>query len=75
MVSAYSPFSSQEEWNLSQTKGTRLAVSLCAEEYLEERIEALNQRLTWVSNNLDSLEGINIEKAKLRVERLEKRYT
>ena len=63
---------SQEDWKLSRTKGTRLAVSLSAEEYLKERIEALNQRLTWVSNNLDSLEGINIEKAKLRVERLEK---
>lgn len=62
----------KDEWTTTHLKETRLAVRSSAEEYLEERREALAQRLTWVSNNLDSLEGVNIEKAKLRVDRLEK---
>jgi hypothetical protein len=62
---------SKEEWEKAHTTGTRLAVSLSTEEYLRERTEALTQRLTWVSRNLDALEGISIERAKLRVDRLE----
>ncbi len=62
----------QHEWTTTHLKESRLAVRSSAEEYLEERREALAHRLTWVSNNLDSLEGVNIENAKLRVDRLEK---
>jgi len=62
----------KNEWTTTSLKETRLAVRSSAEEYLEERRKALAERFTWVSNNLDSLEGVNIEKAKLRVDRLEK---
>lgn len=63
---------SKDAWATTRLTETRLAVRSSAEEYLEERREALAKRLTWVSNNLDGLEGLNIEKAKLRVDRLEK---
>lgn len=63
---------SKEEWASIPLYETRLAVQSTAEEYLEERREALAKRLTWVSNNLDSLEGLNIKKDKLRVDRLER---
>ncbi|MEQ6375951.1 Tn3 family transposase [Bacillaceae bacterium S4-13-56] len=62
----------KNEWKTTNLKDTRLAVRSTAEEYLEERGKALAERFTWVSNNFDSLEGVNIEKAKLRVDRLEK---
>ena len=62
----------KNEWTTTSLKETRLAVRSSAEEYLEERRKALAERFTWVSNNLDSLEGVNIEKGKLRVDRLEK---
>lgn len=62
----------KNEWTTTNSKETRLAVRSSAKEYLEERRKALAERFTWVSNNLDSLEGVNIEKAKLRVDRLEK---
>ncbi|WP_458413360.1 Tn3 family transposase [Schinkia sp. CFF1] len=63
---------SKGEWTTTHLSETRLAVQSSAEEYLEERRQALAKRLTWVSNNLDGLEGINIKKDKLRVDRLER---
>lgn len=62
----------KDEWIATRSTETRLAVRSSAEEYLEERRQSLAQRLTWVSNNFDSLEGVSIEKTKLRVDRLEK---
>jgi TnpA family transposase len=63
---------SSQEWEKAKINGHRLSTSLSAQDYLDERLEALSKRLTWVSNNLDSLEGININKSKLHVDRLEK---
>lgn len=63
---------SKQEWSDARTSGTRLAVSLSSEEYLQERYEALSKRLQWVSDHLHELEGVSIEKEKLRVDRLEK---
>ncbi|WP_264806715.1 Tn3 family transposase [Cytobacillus sp. NCCP-133] len=62
----------KNEWKTTRLTETRLAVRSSAEEYLKERRNALDQRLTWVSNNIDSLEGVNIDKTRLRVDRLEK---
>lgn len=63
---------SSEEWKKTKINGHRLSTSLSAKDYLDERSEALSKRLTWVSNNLDSLDGININNSKLHVNRLEK---
>ncbi len=62
----------KKDWTTTRLTETKLAVRSSADEYIEERRKSLAQRLTWVSNNLDSLEGVNIEKAKIRVDRLEK---
>lgn len=63
---------SQNEWKSIHTTGSRLAVSLNVEEYLEERTTSLIHRLRWISKNIDELEGVNFEKGKLHVHRLEK---
>ncbi|EGO9014440.1 Tn3 family transposase, partial [Enterococcus faecalis] len=62
----------KEDWKATNLEETKLAVRSSAEVYLEEQRKALIQRLTWISNNLDDLEGVNIEKSKLRLDRLEK---
>lgn len=62
----------KEEWNKARIGGNRLAVSVSAQDYIKERTEALHKRLKWITNNLDSLDGINLEKSKIQVERLEK---
>ena len=63
---------SKEDWNHMTQATTKLAVSLSAEEYLEERTESSIKRLNWVSNNVDDLEGVNVKNGKLHIERLEK---
>ncbi|CAM4453494.1 Tn3 transposase DDE domain-containing protein [Paenibacillus xylanexedens] len=45
---------------------------MSTKEYLEERIGALLQRLNWVSDHIDELDGVNLENGKLHIERLEK---
>ena len=62
----------KDEWNHIDSNATKLAVSLSAKEYLEERTESLLQRLNWVSDHIDELDGVNIENGKLHIERLEK---
>jgi len=63
---------SKEDWSHITQATTKLAVSLSAEEYLEERTESLLKRLKWVSSNIDDLEGVNLENGKLHIDRLEK---
>ncbi|QOY37630.1 Tn3 family transposase [Anaerobacillus isosaccharinicus] len=63
---------SKDNWKIDRAKGTNLGVKMSYGEYISERIQSLNQKLKWVSENIDSLDGINIEKAKLRVNRLDK---
>lgn len=63
---------SKEDWNGIDPNATKLAVSLLAKEYLEERTESLRQRLNWVSDHIDDLDGVNLENGKLHIERLEK---
>lgn len=63
---------SKDEWLQAKEVGTRLAITLSSEEYIAERTEALHHRLTWISNNLNSLEGISADKEKIRVDRLER---
>ncbi|MEV3308218.1 Tn3 family transposase [Paenibacillus larvae] len=63
---------SKEEWNQTQLNATRLAVGWSAKEYLEERTESLLNRLKWVSENVDDLEGVSVEDGKLHINRLGK---
>ncbi|SMF75017.1 Transposase and inactivated derivatives, TnpA family [Priestia filamentosa] len=61
-----------DEWKNIRSSGTRLAVPSNVDEYLEERMTSLLQRLNWVSDNIDTLEGVNIEKGRLHIQKLEK---
>ncbi|MGM0878172.1 MAG: Tn3 family transposase [Bacillota bacterium] len=62
----------KEEWLETGIHHNRLAVSSSAEEYLAERIDSLRKRLQAMSDNVDELEGVSIEKGKFRIDRLEK---
>ncbi|WP_420917307.1 Tn3 family transposase [Priestia flexa] len=62
----------KEEWNKARIEGNRLAVSVSATDYISERTSALHKRLHWITNNLDSLEGVNLEKSRIQLERLDK---
>ncbi len=63
---------SQDEWKPTQATGTRLAVNLNAGDYLEERTTTLLRRLQRISENIDTLEGVNEEKGRIHVHRFEK---
>ena len=63
---------SKVDWEGLRPNQNRLAVSISADEYLEERMESLSKRLEWVSSNIDGLEGVDLENGKLHVDRLEK---
>ncbi|MDA8336487.1 MAG: Tn3 family transposase [Peptococcaceae bacterium] len=63
---------SRKEWETARTTGTRLAVSLSVEEYLEERTDSLLKRLNWMSQNIRDIDGVTLEQGKLHVHRLEK---
>lgn len=63
---------SKDEWSRIQPDTTKLVVSMTASDYLAERTASLIQRLEWVSNNIEDLEGINVEQGKLHISRLEK---
>lgn len=62
---------SEETWNKTK-ENTRLSVSLSFDDYITERTDSLNERLEWLSNNLNKLEGISLEKEKLSISRLER---
>lgn len=61
----------KDEWEKSK-ENHRLDVSLSVEEYLNNRLNALNERLNWISKNMRHLEGVSIENGKISVSRLEK---
>jgi TnpA family transposase len=63
---------SKEEWNLAKKEGTRLAADLSVEEYLNEREKSLQERLSWITKNIDSLEGVNLKKGVIHINRLDK---
>jgi hypothetical protein len=65
-------WSPQKIWDETKNTGNRLAVGLSAQEYINERKLVLNERLKFISNNVDSLEGISIDKSRIRLDRLEK---
>lgn len=63
---------SKEEWKLVKQDNTRLAVSNNYEEYIKERKDTLLQRIKWVNENVQTLEGVSLLNGELHVKRLEK---
>jgi hypothetical protein len=62
----------KKEWDNKKASASKLAVSISMEEYLQERMNSLNKRLQWVSNNADKLNGVSIGNDQIHVDRLEK---
>lgn len=60
-----------EQWQADKQQ-TRLAVPIAYEEYLQERIASLEERLKWLTTNLKDLDGVSLEKGRLSLARLEK---
>jgi TnpA family transposase len=63
---------SKENWAQINSEDMKLTVSISVADYLAERTESLFKRLEWLSINVDTLEGINIDKDKLHINRIEK---
>ena len=60
------------EWERAKQSGdTGLSVSSSADEYLSERMETLTQRLNFLSDHIDELDGVALEDGHLHVDRLE----
>jgi TnpA family transposase len=62
----------KEDWAQINPDNIHFIVSMSVGDYLSERTESLLKRLTWVSENADNLEGINLENGKLHISRFEK---
>ena len=62
----------KSDWGNIAASSIRLAVSMSAKEYLEERAGTLLQTLEWVSGHVGELVGVDLENGKLRIERLDK---
>lgn len=63
---------SKEEWSLIKQNVTKLAVSNNYEEYIQERKDTLLQRIKWVNENVQTLEGVSLLNDEIHVKRLEK---
>ncbi len=62
---------SKHEW-ATKKKYIELPISLSCKEFFKERTNSLNQRLKWISENIDKIEDISIEDGKISFARLEK---
>ena len=63
---------SKEDWVKARSDSTHLAVDLNVNNYIEERKCSLLQRITALSKNIQSMEGVVFDGDHVRVERLEK---
>ncbi|MGG2067481.1 Tn3 family transposase [Bacillus sp. S14(2024)] len=63
---------SSEEWNNNKISGTRLAVPVRVDEYIEERTQSLLYRIQRFSKEANSLEGVDIRNENLHIHRLER---
>ncbi len=63
---------SKDEWKKIDLQNSKLAVSPSVDQFISERTQTLTERLNWVSNHVHELEGVNIGKGKLHIDRLEK---
>lgn len=61
-----------QDWIDSKEIGTRLAVATHADEYIVERTQTLLKRIETFSKNAHSLDGVDIDKGNLHLQRLEK---
>ena len=61
---------SKNEWIRSK-ENNKLSVSLSFDEYIQDRLNNLNERLRWLSKNLKNISTISIDNCKISISRLE----
>ena len=55
------------EWKVEAAK---LAVSACYDDFIQERDKSMNDRLQWLSENIQQLDSIDLSDGKIHIERL-----
>lgn len=61
---------SKNEW-ISSKENNKLSVSLSFDEYIQDRLNNLNERLKWLSKNMKNISAISIDNCKISISRLE----
>ena len=61
---------SKNEW-INSKENNKLSVSLSFDEYIQDRLNSLNERLRWLSKNMKNISTISIDKCKISISRLE----
>ena len=61
---------SKDEW-ISSKENKKLSVSLSFDEYIQNRLNNLNERLRWLSKNIKNINTISIDNGKISISRLE----
>lgn len=62
--------STKYEW-ISLKENNKLSVSLSFDEYIQDRLNNLNERLRWLSKNKKNINTISIDNCKISISRLE----
>lgn len=61
---------SKNEW-INSKENNKLSVSLSFDEYIQDRLNSLNERLRWLSKNMKNISTISIDNCKISISRLE----
>ncbi|MFH0337679.1 Tn3 family transposase [Clostridium perfringens] len=61
---------SKNEW-ISSKENNKLSVSLSFDEYIQDRLNNLNERIRWLSKNMKNISTISIDNCKISISRLE----
>lgn len=61
---------SKNEW-INSKENNKLSVSLSFDEYIQDRLNNLNERLRWLSKNIKNISTISIDNCKISISRLE----
>lgn len=61
---------SKNEW-INSKENNKLSVSLSFDEYIQDRLNNLNERLKWLSKNIKNINTISIDNCKISISRLE----
>ena len=60
-----------KDFKLHSKENNKLSVSLSFDEYIQDRLNSLNERLRWLSKNMKNISTISIDNCKISIARLE----
>jgi TnpA family transposase len=61
-----------KEWDTGKSVTAKLAVSVSFDEFMQERIQSTQDRLKWLSGNINKPECVSMENGKIHIEKLRK---